>query len=254
VTEKLVAVVFSKVKAAYEGVRVLSEMNAAGSIDVLVMYMIKKDSESGVSTEAIADDYMPVRTAAGTAIGGLVGALGGAVGGFVGAGAGAIAGLIWDLYTIGVDQDFFSDVAAALTPGKCAVVAEVDEEWVTPLDTLMEELGGVVYRARKPSVQEDHWKREAANIKTQLEQLEIELAQARAELKAKLQVQIENLNKRLNGKLARAKTRSQLAEREYEAKVAALQQKADREKDDAKAAVEARIVKLRQDYQSRTHT
>jgi uncharacterized membrane protein len=252
--EKLVAVVFSNEKAAQGAVRVLSEMNAAGSIDVSVMYVIKKDSENGVSTQEVTDDYVPVRAVTGTAIGGLLGALGGAVGGFAGAGAGALAGLIWDLYAIGVDQDFFSDVATALTPGKCAVVAEVEEEWVTPLDTLMEELGGVVYRMPKLSVREDHWKREAANIKMQLEQLEIEFARARAARRAKLQAQIENLNKRMHGKLARAQAQSEQAARECQAKVAALQQKADREKGDAKATVEARIAKLREDYQSRAHT
>ena len=126
--EKLVAVVFSDEKAAYEGVRVLSEMKAAGSIDVPVMYVIKKEFEHPVSTKEVADDYAPVRTVAGAALGALVGALGGPVGAGVGVAAGAFAGLIWDLYSIGVDQDFFSDVATALTPGKCAVVAEVDEE------------------------------------------------------------------------------------------------------------------------------
>jgi hypothetical protein len=58
---------------------------------------------------------------------------------------------------------------------------------------------GVVYRMPKPSGQQDHWTCETANIKTQLEQLEIEFAQARAERRAKLQAQIENLNKQLNG-------------------------------------------------------
>jgi len=119
--EKLVTVVFGNEKAAYEGVRVLSEMNAAGSIDVPVMYVIKKEPDGSMSTKEVVDHYVPVRTVAGTAIGALVGALGGPLGGLAGAGAGASAGLIWDLYTIGVDQDFFSDVATALTPDKCAI-------------------------------------------------------------------------------------------------------------------------------------
>jgi len=248
--EKLVAVVFSNEKAAYEGVRVLSDMNAAGSIDVPVMYLLKKESESGASTKEVADDYAPARTVAGTALGALVGALGGPVGAAAGAGVGAVAGLIWDLYSIGVDQDFFCDVATALAPGKCAVVAEVDEEWVGPLDTLMEDLGGVVYRTPKPTVQKEHWRRETANAKTQLELLKTELAQARLDRKAKLQTQLEKLRERIDAKLARAQARSQQARREYEAKVKRLQQKADKAKGDVRAAVEARIAELRKDYPS----
>ncbi|MGA2841551.1 MAG: hypothetical protein ABSG18_15475 [Steroidobacteraceae bacterium] len=45
-----------------------------------------------------------------------------------------------------VDTDFLTDVATALTPGKYAVVADVDEDWVTPVDTRMEAVGGVVFR------------------------------------------------------------------------------------------------------------
>jgi uncharacterized membrane protein len=249
--DKLVAVVFSTEKAAQEGVRAFLDMNAEGSIDVFVMYVIKKESDGSVSTKKVEDNYVPIRTVAGTAVGALVGALAGPVGAGAGVGAGAFAGLIWDLYTIGIDQDFFSDVATALTPGKCAVVAEVDEEWVTPLDTLMEALGGVVYRALKPTVSEDHWRRQAAHTKAELEQLEIEFAQARADRKAKLQARIENLSKRVDAKLARAQARSQQVAREYQAKVEALQQKAEKQEGEAKAAVEARIAKLRKDHQSR---
>ena len=38
------------------------------------------------------------------------------------------------------------EVSQNLTPGKVAVVADADEEWVTPLDTRMEALGGIVFR------------------------------------------------------------------------------------------------------------
>jgi len=161
--------------------------------------------------------------------------------------------MIGDLYSVGVDQEFASDVATALTPGKCAVIAEVEEEWVTPLDTRMEALGGVVYRTLKSIVQEDQWKREIATAKAQLEQLKIEQAKAQADRKAKLQTQIDSLNKRIEAKLARAQARSQQVTREFQARVQALQQKADKEKGDAKAALEARITKLREDYQSRPH-
>jgi hypothetical protein len=39
-----------------------------------------------------------------------------------------------------------ADVATALTPGKYAVVADVDEDWVTPVDTRMKAVGGPVFR------------------------------------------------------------------------------------------------------------
>ena len=254
---KLVAVVFRDEATAYQGVRAFAEMNSEGSVDVAAVCVVTKAPDGTVSSREVTDYDFPVRTLVGTSIGALAGVLAGPVGAAAGAAAGAtvggFAGMVGDLYSYGVDADFVSDVETALTPGKCAVVAELEEEWVTPLDTRMEALGGVVYRTLKSTVREDQSKREAASAREDLAQLKIEAAQARADRKAKLQARIENLSKRIDAKLARAQARSQQDTRDFEAKVKALQQKADKQKGDAKAAVEARIAKLRQDYQSQAH-
>jgi hypothetical protein len=62
-----------------------------------------------------------------------IGLLGGPAGIAVGSGIGVVAGLIGDMYTASVDEEFLAEVSTALTPGKCAVVAEVDEDWVSGL-------------------------------------------------------------------------------------------------------------------------
>jgi uncharacterized membrane protein len=250
--DKFVTVVFGDEKAAYAGVRAFAEMDAEGSLDVAQVCVLKKEPNGTVSTKEVAGDF-PIRTLAGTALGSLAGILAGPVGLAVGATSGAYAGMIGDLYNVGVDEDFVSDVGTALTPGKCAVIAEVDEEWVTPLDTRMEALGGVVFRALKADVREDQRKREVAAAKAELEQLKIEHAKSQADRKAKLQAQIEKLNKRIEAKLARSQERAQQATRQFEARVKALQDRAEKEKGSAKAAVEARIAKLRKDYQSQVH-
>lgn len=251
--DKLVAVVFNDEKVAYQGTRALAEMNTEGSVDVGAVCVIKKEADGKVSTKQVEGDF-PMATLAGTAVGAVIGVLGGPVGMAAGAAVGAWAGMIGDLYNEGVDVDFVSDVAAALTPGKCAVLAEVEEEWITPLDTRMEALGGVVYRTYKSTVEKDHWQRDAAAARAELDQLKAEHARARADRKAKLQAQIDRLSKRVEAKLQRAQAHAQQTARDFQAKVRALQQKADKEKGDAKAALESRIAKLRSDYQHRAHT
>jgi len=248
--DKMLAVVFNDEKAAYEGTRALSELNAQGSIEVDALAVIKKNADGTVSTKQVDGDF-PIQTFAGTAIGAVIGVLAGPVGMAAGAAVGAWAGMIGDLYATGVDADFVSEVSTALTSGNCAVVAEVDEEWVTPIDTSMEALGGAVYRTPRSTAEEDQWKRETAAAKAQLDQLKTEHAQARADRKAKLQAQIEDLSKRVNAKLERAKARSQQTTKDFQARVQTLQQRADKEKGDTKAALEARVAKLRADYQNR---
>jgi uncharacterized membrane protein len=250
--DKLVAVVFNDEKAAYQGTRALAEMNTEGSVDVGAMCVIKKEADGQMSTKQVEGEF-PMATVAGTAIGAVIGVLGGPIGMAGGAAVGAWAGMVGDLYAEGIDVNFVSDVSAALTPGKCAVLAEVEEEWVTPLDTRMEALGGVVYRTYKWAVEEDHWRRDVAAARAELDQLKAEHARARADRKAKLEAQIDRLSKRLQAKLEHAQTRSQQITQEFQAKVQALQQKADKAKGDAKAALEARIAKLRSNYQSRPH-
>jgi uncharacterized membrane protein len=72
------------------------------------------------------------------------------VGAVVGYGTGATVGVLSDIYNAGVSAgvgvDFVDTVSEKLTPGKTAVIAEVAEEWVTPLDTRMETIGGDVIR------------------------------------------------------------------------------------------------------------
>jgi len=250
---KLVAVVFRDEAAASQGVRAFAELNNEGSVDVAAVCVVTKAPDGTVSSREVTDYDFPVRTLVGTSVGALAGVLAGPVGAAAGAAVGAFAGMIGDLFSYDVDAEFVAEVAAALTPGKCAVIAEVEEDWVTPLDTRMEQLGGVVYRTLKSTVREDQSKREAAAWREDLAQLKIEHAQARADRKAKLQARIENLSKRIAAKLARAQARSQQDTRDYEAKVTALQQKADKQKGDARAALEARIAKLRKDYQSQAH-
>ena len=83
----------------------------------------------------------------GLAAGSLAGLLGGPVGLAVGAATGTVAGSLFDLAVLGVGDDFLRGLEN-LTPGRVAVVGDIDEEWVTPLDTRMEALGGIVFPAR----------------------------------------------------------------------------------------------------------
>ena len=247
---KMLAIVFNDEKSAYEGARALSELNTEGSIDVFVAAVVQKDAQGWVTTKKVTSDF-PIQTLAGTAMGGLMGLLGGPAGVAVGSAAGVMAGLLGDMYTANVDEEFLTEVSTALTSGKWAVIAEVDEDWVTPVDTRMEALGGVVHRTVRSAFEHEQWSQAAADARTELDQLKAEEVDARADRKERLQAQIARLTKRVDAKLDRAKARSRQAAEEFQAKVTALQKRVDQERGDRKAALEARLAKLRSDFQSR---
>jgi uncharacterized membrane protein len=246
--EKMLVLVFDDESKAYEGSHALKQLDGEGSIAIHAESVIKKNTDGTVTVKQSEDEF-PIRTVGGTAIGSLIGLLEGPVGLGVGAVAGLLAGSIGDLHVAGVDAEFVDDVSATLTPGKCAVIAEVSEEWVTPVDTRIEALGGTVFRTAKKSVEDDQRAREVARLRAEIDQLKAEQARARADRKAKIQAQIDKLNAKLQTKLDQAKQRSEQIKAETEAKVQALQKKAEKAQGDMKATLDARVKRIREEYE-----
>jgi uncharacterized membrane protein len=246
--ERMLVVVFNDEPKTYEGSHALKQLDAEGSITIHAESVIKKNAD-GTITIKQSDGEFPLRTVGGTAIGGLIGLLEGPVGVAVGATAGLLAGSIGDLHVAGVDAEFVDEVAATLTPGKCAVIAEVSEEWVTPVDIRMEALGGTVHRTARQAVEHDQRAQEVAALRAEIAQLKAEHARARDERKAKLQAKIDKLNAKLEAKLDEAKRRSEQIRSETEAKVQALQKKAEKAQGDVKATLDARVKRIREEYE-----
>jgi uncharacterized membrane protein len=249
--EKMLVVVFDNESKAYEGSRALHELDAEGSITIHAESVLNKDSNGRVSAMQAEGDF-PIRTVGGTAIGSLIGLLGGPVGVGIGLVTGALAGSMGDIYIAGVRADFVDDVFAALTPGKCAVVADISEEWVTPVDSRMEALGGVAFRSLRSAIENEQRARDVAELKEEITQFKAEQAQAHAERKAKLQAKIDSLNAKLQQKLDQANQRLEQIKSETDAKMQALQNKAAKAQGNRKAAFDARIAQIRAEYEERS--
>ena len=140
------------------------------------MAVITKDSGGKLSVKERPDEL--AGTAVGSLVGALVGILGGPAGVIVGMTAGMLLGSISDLLNIGVGTDFLDKVSRDLAPGKAAVIAEIDEDWVTPLNTRMEAIGASVEREWRSDFEEVQIEKETAASKAELAQLKAEMAQS----------------------------------------------------------------------------
>lgn len=249
--EKMLVVVFDNEPKAYQGLRALNRLDAEGSITIHAESVLRKDSNGKVSEVQAAGDF-PIRAVGGTAIGSLIGLLGGPVGLGIGAVTGALAGTLGDLYVAGVDAEFVDDTAANFVPGKCAVVADLNEEWITPVDSRMEELGGVVFRALRTDIEDEQRARDVAELKREIAEFKGEQAQAHAKRKAKLQAQIDTLNTKLQQKLDQANQRLAQIKSETDAKVQALRKKAAKAQGEQRAAFESRIAQIQGQYEQRS--
>jgi phenylalanyl-tRNA synthetase alpha subunit len=145
----------------------------------------------------------------------------------------AVGGTV-DLDNARVGDDFIDDVTKVLLPNKFALVAEIQEDWTTPVDTRMEAIGGRVFRRALSEVKHTVDDEETAAMKADLAQMKAEHAKASADRKAKLQEKINQLDSKIQARLEKAKERRQAAEQQAKAKVEILKAKAAASK--AKAA------------------
>ena len=247
---KMMVTIFNDERSAYEGLKALEGLHAEGSLTLHAAAVIAKNTAGEVSVKQ-ADDQGPAGTLFGLATGSLIGLLGGPIGLAVGATAGTVTGSIYDLAVVGVGDDFLAEVSQNLTPGKVAVVADVDEEWVTPLDTRMEALGGVVFRRVRGEFIDAQIEREMAAESAELAELKAEHQQAVGNAKAQLKAKVDAAQKRFDARRTLLEGRIEAFEREGEAKITALQKQAAKARGEMKAKLEKRIAQERADHKAR---
>ena len=223
--DRMLVVVFDNESKAYEGKKALLQLDGEGSISAYGYAVVGKNSD-GTATVKQGDDSGPLGTLTGTAVGSLIGLLAGPAGLAIGAAAGLATGATVDLNNARISEDFIDDVTKVLLPNRVALIAEIEEDWTTPVDTRMEAIGGIVFRRALSDVEDTVDDEDVAAIKADMAQMKAEHAQARADRKAKIQEKINQLNSKLQAHLQKAKEQRQAAEREAQIKVDILKAKA----------------------------
>jgi uncharacterized membrane protein len=223
--DRMLVVVFDNEVKAYEGKKALLQLDNEGSISVYAYAVLAKHADGSASVKQ-GDDSGPIGTLAGTALGGLIGLLGGPVGMVVGASSGFVGGAAADLDNARIGDDFIDDVAKQLSANKVAVVAEIEEDWTTPVDIRMEAIDGSVFRRALSDAKHTIHEENVAAMKADLAQMKAEHAEAHANRKAKLQEKINQLDSKIQAQLQKAKDRREAAARQAQAKAQVLKAKA----------------------------
>lgn len=175
---KMLVSIFDNETAANAGLQALRKLHADGDITLYAAAVLGRDANGVVSLKK-GMDAGPVGAGVGLAVGSMIGLLGGPLGLVVGAVTGAVAGAMRDFWVAGVSLDFIEETERSLQPGKVAVVAEVEEEWVIPVDAAIEAVGGQVFRRSRTEVAETQFDHDIAAFKTEITELEAEAASDR---------------------------------------------------------------------------
>ena len=240
--DKMIVIVFDGEPAAYAGSRALKELHWEGSITLYSGSVIVRESNGRVQLKQVVNlGY--AGSILGTATCALVGAL---------ADEASFGGQAPNLSNAGVSEDFLRDVVRSLRPNKSAVVAEIEEDWITPLDSLMDMLGGTVFRRVRAELGDAQLEREAIVLHAETKHLRDELSHVVGPAKMKLQVKADEARVRLERARDEAQRRLDALMIEADAKVRSLQAQAASAADYAKANIERRIADIQAEYQTRS--
>ena len=247
---KILISVFDTETTAFQGIAALKELHRDGDITLYASTVVAKDA-SGWQSIKQADDSGPAGTLVGLVGGTLIGLLGGPVGVAVGAYAGTVGGMMFDMFNAGVGMDFVNEVAAEIAPGKVAIVADIDETWVTPVETRLGALGATTFRRMPDEVIDDALVRETESAQAELDQLDAELRTSAGEARAKVEAAIEAQRTKLHTLATRIDTTIATQRSELEARLATLQAQRARAQDSQKTQIEARMADLKASYAAR---
>jgi uncharacterized membrane protein len=240
---KILVSVFDTEPTAFEGLAALKALHKSHDITVYATSVIVKDRSGAVAIRQTAEKG-PLGTLLGAVTGGLVGLLGGPAGAAVGAYLGGFGGMTYDLFKAGVSMDFVDEVGALLTPGKAAVIADVDETWVAPVNTRLGALGGTTFRRLPGEVIDEQMVRESAAAEQELAELKAELKESSDETKAKLKASVDAQKRKLQATSDQIQKRIDETDAELDARLATLHKQQAEAHDRHRARIDARIKEL----------
>ena len=247
----MLVAVFESENKAFEGLAALKGLHTKGDITLYATAVVNKDEKGKLHLNTAADQG-PVGTATGLLTGSLIGLIGGPVGLAIGALTGTVAGLIFDVSSDDINTTFVDEVSAALTRGKTAVIAEIDEEWTVPIDTTLAPLNGIVFRRLKNEVAEDQLARESEAIKAEYKLLKEELKQAKEEDKAAIKSAITKLQDKAHATDELVKRKLNETKTQLDAKVNTMEEQMKDARPKRKEKIQKRIEALKEEYKLRT--
>jgi uncharacterized membrane protein len=137
---QLLVAIFPDEANAYEAARTLEDPSDPAYIALRGVAVIAKHADGTIS-EKKWTSRVAFRAPIGALVGALIGLPAGLLGSAIGFTAGGLLGFSRDLANFGIEESFFNDVAAQLTPGKGALVLEVAKNESASLEARLRKLG-----------------------------------------------------------------------------------------------------------------
>lgn len=207
---RVLVVVFDDEMKAREGENMLLRLDREGSIIIYGHAVLTKKADGTVNLMR-KQDFGPLDSLLSTPLGSLIALLGGPSGLSISAATGFTVGKEYDAYNARLGEDFVDDVRNAFLPGKVAALSEIREGWTAPVDVLMEQVGGVVFRRSLSNVRCALEEDNLAAMQADIDQLKAEQSFSDSDRKGELQRRINRLFFKIDAQLQKAQERRDAA-------------------------------------------
>ena len=248
---KILVAVFDSETKAFEGLAALKDLHEKADITLYSSAVIIKDANGAASVKQ-ANDSGPIGSAVGALTGTLLGIIGGPIGMAVGASVGILGGLVYDSLDAGVNIDFLDEVSKVIAPGKCAVIAEIDEDWAAPVDTKLAVLSADIFRRSRSELIEDNLANESLALSKEINDLKKEMKESNAKTKEAVKKTFDSVKDRLQANSAKIDAKIDQVSKETDAKIIALQNQMKKAREGQAAKISNRIAEIKLQRDERT--
>ncbi len=186
---KVMVASFKDEKKAMNAFKKLNELESLGDISVYEKIIVRKQKNGDYET--LKDDSGEGwRALGGMAVGGLLGAIGGPIGFVIGLYAGTAIGALSEIDHYDFANDFIEKLENNVAVGTVSIIAEIDEEDENFIDLYLKPFDAVIWRSNVDYAYDDY-------MNEQLEEVEDDIADERAELKKSIGKEKEKIQKKI---------------------------------------------------------
>ena len=247
---KMIVVIFTNETNAFNGLTELKNLHRNGSITIYNELVIAKDDKGEISTKEMEGEG-PIGTFMGMSVGVLLGMFGGPVGMLAGMSGGALAGMLYDMNEADIDIEFINEVSEKMIPGTVAILIDVNEDWTTPIDTKMFEIGGVVFRHLRQDVESTQIEQRMKKEQESIDKLKKELQESTDEAKDKINEHINKAKEKLTTLSENAKKKEEELKQEMKRKIETLESQVKELDQENKDKVNQMIESVQNSYNAK---
>lgn len=223
----------------------INELNDNGDISLGENIVVTKDKEGKSILKNVKGDVLPF-TIGGALTGSILGLLGGPLGMMIGASLGSLLGLTGDVLKSDSESEYLDKIIKELPNEKSFLIAHIDEEWETPLDTISKELDIKISRINIDEEFEENLEKELEKTNKGIDELEDKLEDALEDAKEIMKKKIEELKGKRDEIKQNLTDGYQKQKEQYENWVADLKEKIKDKVEDVKEDLEEKRVEYLQ--------